>query len=149
MPEDIHRTLWKAIAGIVTAGKFAATAEIYAELTHINGDIGDCLKTNKAAVLLEVGDAAWDSIAYLGHAARMQVDHAEFISENNGNRKGTVGLNDLSIVALGLTLGIPVVSMETKLPSHAKSRRIPNVCGLEGVEHLDFSDFLRREQIVI
>jgi hypothetical protein len=28
---------------------------------------------------------------------------------------------------------------------NAKKKRIPNICQAEGVEHLDFNDFLRRE----
>src|SRR5579859_143111 len=149
MPQDIHRSLWKAISEMVVAGKFAVTAEIYDELTHLDGDIGDCIPANKAEMQLEVGDGAWDSATYLGHAARMQIDHQAVISQNNGNRKGTVGLKDISIIALGSTLRLPVVSMESTLPPQARWKRIPNICAIEGVEHVAFNDFLRRERIVL
>lgn len=149
MPEDIYATLWKTISGIVVAGRFAVTTEIYDELTHMPGDIGDCVRGNRAALRLEVGDAGWDGVTYLGHTSRMQVDYARVISENNGNRKGTVGINDLSIIALARTLGLPVVSMEALLPPNATWKRIPNICAYEGVEHLTFNDFLRREKIVL
>ena len=57
-------------------------------------------------------------------------------------------MNDISIVALAKTLDVPLVSMETKSGKDAvKRRKIPDVCLLEGVEHLDFNEFLRREQI--
>ena len=71
------------------------------------------------------------------------------ISEYNGNRKGTVGLNDISIVALAMTLRLPLVSMEKPnvyQPS-AKKMRIPDVCKVEGVNHLTFNEFLRAEGI--
>lgn len=54
---------------------------------------------------------------------------------------------DLTIIALGRTLGLPVVSMEvTALPSPDK-RRIPDICDLEGVVHHTFNEFLKIERI--
>jgi hypothetical protein len=38
----------------------------------------------------------------------MKVRHEAVISEYNGNRKNTIGLNDLTIIALAKTLGLPV-----------------------------------------
>jgi len=32
MPEDVHSTLWKSVASVICAGKFAVTKEIYDEL---------------------------------------------------------------------------------------------------------------------
>ena len=149
MPEDIHRSLWKKVAALVQSGKVAVTTEIFEELTHINGDIGDCLRASKSALQLEVGDEGWDFITYLEHTNRMQDDHKTVISEFNSGQKGTVGLTDLSIIALGRTLGLPVISMELHKPPGSKWQRIPNVCATEGVEHLTFNDFLRRERIVV
>ncbi len=56
-------------------------------------------------------------------------------------------MNDLTIIAMAKTLGLPVVSME-KAVSEApgtKKRRIPNICKAEGVLHLGFNDFLHQE----
>jgi hypothetical protein len=66
MPEDIHPTIWTKIAELVTAGTFAATAEIYEELTHLPGPIGDCLKANGANIQMEI-EEEWDWQAYLTH----------------------------------------------------------------------------------
>ena len=98
---------------------------------------------------MEVDDGGWDAANYIAHATRMQVDHAQFISENNNNRKNTICLNDLSIVALGRSLALPVISMEVPVGAAGKWRKIPNVCQIENVEHISFNDFLRREGIVI
>lgn len=149
MPEDIHPTLWAKIEAIVCAGRFAATAEIYDELTHLPGSIGNCLQQNKDAVLMEVASGQWDWNGYIAHGTRMQADHHDFISEYNGNRKGTVGLNDISIVALARCIALPVISMESLSNPGPNKRRIPHICGAEGVEHLTFNDFLRREGIII
>jgi hypothetical protein len=54
MPEDIHSSLWLKIAGLITEGKFAVTVEIYEELTHLPGPIGDCIKANGAVLQLEI-----------------------------------------------------------------------------------------------
>lgn len=148
MPQDIHPTLWKQVEGIVTNGVLAATKEIYDELEHLPGDIGACIKAHRDLILLELGDASWPWPDYRTHASRMQVTHRSIISEYNGNRKGTVGLNDVSIVALAKALHLPVISMEKRsIPPSATKVRIPDLCALEGVDHLSFNDFCRKEGI--
>lgn len=149
MPEDIHPSLWKAVAGIVLSGKLAATAEVYKELTHITGDIGACINAGKSSLQLEVDDSSWDGMQYLAHATRMQIAHAAVIRENHSGRKTTVGLNDISIIALGRSLGLPVVSSEVPRPANSTWKSIPCICRLEGVEHLTFNEMLRRERVVI
>lgn len=150
MPADIHGSMWAAFRLMVEHGLVAATAEIYAEMCHIIGPVGQCLTDCKSEVLLEVGDPEWDWKTYLQYAAQMQVTHQEFISEYGGNGSAkTICLNDITSIALAKTLKIPVVSMEAfvKEDPGTKKRRIPNICKSEGVEHLTFNDFLRREKL--
>jgi uncharacterized protein DUF4411 len=150
MPEDIHTVLWSHIAKIVEGGKFAVTTEIYEELEHLPGPIGECIKKSKASLQLEIEDSEWDWETYLKHVERMRVTYAEVISENNGNRKNTIGFNDLSIIALAKTLGLPVVSSEKKLHAEQdsnKRQKIPDICDKEGVVHMSFNDLLRKEGI--
>ena len=149
MPEDIHRSLWRAVTDRIEAGIFAVSSEVYDELTHIQGQVGECLRANRIALRLEVGDGVWDYPLYISHSVRMQEDHAGVISEYNGGRKSTVCLNDLSNVALGKTLILPVISSEKPLNPPSPWMKIPNLCAAEGVEHLTFNDFLRREGIIL
>ena len=102
-------------------------------------------------MLYEVGRDHWDWQSYIGHVNRMVAQHRAFISEYNSNRSNTVGLNDLSIVALGKTLALPVVSMEGSDGGQvsATKMRIPRLCIVEGVRHLDFNDLLRQEGLSI
>lgn len=149
MPEDIHPTIWAKIAELVTAGQFASTVEIYEELKHLPGPIGDCLTANAANIQMEI-EENWDWTTYLNHYEEMKVRHQAVISEYNGNRKGTIGLNDLTIVALAKTLGLPVVSSEKKTSvdqDSSKRQKIPDICAKEGVDHLSFNDLLRAEGI--
>lgn len=148
MPEDIHSILWSRVAKLIVMGKFAVTKEIYDEMCHIPGEIGECIKANCATLQLEVGDDGWPWIDYLGHVNKLTVAYSAVISEYNGNRKATVGLNDISIIALAKALGLPVVSMEAVGFQPSQTRmRIPQVCKLEGVPHLDFNQLLRAEGI--
>lgn len=81
----------------------------------------------------------------------MRSDYEGVISEYNGNRKATVGLNDISIIAMAKTLNLPIISMEKPnlfQPSQTKMR-IPDVCLKEHVTHLSFNDFLRSEGITL
>jgi hypothetical protein len=100
MPDDIHTVLWSNVANLVAKNTFAVTTEIYEELEHLPGPIGECIKNNKENLHLEIEDENWDWQTYIGHVERMRVTYADVISENNGNRKNTIGINDLSIVAL-------------------------------------------------
>lgn len=146
MPEDIHDSFWQQVMKRVEDGAIAVTAEIYEEMCHIPGNLGTCIKDNKSKLLLEVGEGDWDWQTYIAEAKRMQTDYRQFISEYNGGSKRTVGLNDLSIVALGKTLKIPVVSME-RLLVEGNKRRIPNICQMDRVTHHDFHEFCRLEKI--
>src|ERR1700739_1566964 len=130
MPEDIHKILWGKVAKIIASGKFAVTTEIYEELTHLPGPIGECVKAHEASLALEVEEETWDWPTYLAHIERMRVTYKSVISEYNGNRKNTVCLNDLSIIALAKTLGLPVISSEKKLQTaqdSQKRQKIPDI----------------------
>jgi Domain of unknown function (DUF4411) len=148
MPDDIHTVLWSNVANLVAKNTFAVTTEIYEELEHLPGPIGECIKNNKENLHLEIEDENWDWQTYIGHVERMRVTYADVISENNGNRKNTIGINDLSIVALAKTLGLPVISSEKKLHGEQDSKKrqkIPDICEKEGVQHMTFNDLLRAD----
>ena len=148
MPDDIYTSLWQGVIAVISSGIIAVTSEIYEEMTHIQGDLGTCIKINKSKLQLEIGEDTWDWQTYITHMTRMHVEHHVYISEYTGGRKGTVGLKDLTIVGLAKTLGLPVVSMEAFITQpESKNRRIPNICAMEGVEHLDFNRFLRKQSI--
>jgi len=150
MPEDIpvYAPLWEQIKAFILKGEIATTSEIYAQMCKITGSVGQCIKESKSSLMMEVGDASWDFEAYIRHFKRMQSDYHAHISEySHGGSKRTVDIADLTVVALGRTMDLPVVSMEvTAFPSPDK-RRIPDICSLEGVPHLTFNDFLRIEKI--
>jgi len=150
MPEDIHPTPWAKIAGLVASGTFAVTVEIYDELKLLPGSIGECIRANGGVLAMEVGEEDWDWTTYQHHYEQMKVRHEAVISEYNGNRKNTIGLTDLTIVALAKTLSLPLVSSEkeTRIDQDSgKRQKIPDVCKKEQVIHLDFNDLLRKEAI--
>lgn len=135
---------------LVTAGKFAVTAEIYDELCHLPGPFGECIKANESNLQLEIEEDSWDWKSYVKIYEELKVKYASVISEYNSNRKNTIGLNDLTIVALAKTLKIPVVSSEKRLSAMGdseKRQKIPDVCDKEGIEHKTFNDLLRAEGI--
>lgn len=153
MPEDIHPTIWARIRAFLEEGGVAVTSEIYDEMTRLPGSVGDCIRRNRDLLLMEVGVGAWNWNQYTAASSSMLTLHREFIAEYNGGGARTVGVNDISIIALAKTLNLPLVSMEksaTASPTPSqKKRRIPDICQLEGVTHLDFNDFLRAEGIQI
>ena len=146
MPEDIHEFAWTKVKECITNGCLAVTKEIYDEMVNIVGSVGECIRASEAQLVLEVGEGDWDHATYIKEVARLQVDYAEFISENSGGRRDTVCLNDISIIALAKSLSLPLVSMETAVNNPASvKRRIPDICKVEGIRHMPFSDFCRAE----
>ena len=148
MPEDIHESVWNGFkTKCIQPGILAVTEEIYEEMEHISGTVGECIKAHKAQMVLEIGGADWDWNGYIDHTNRMQETYKDYISELTGGSTKTVCLNDISIIALAKTLGLPVVSMEAKIAANGTKRRIPNICDSEGIPHLRFSEFLRAENL--
>lgn len=149
MPEDIHASLWQQIAERIRDGQFLCNTEIMDELRSIPGQIGACLVECCSHLCLEIGDNSWPWEDYLSHVEHMRVTHEAVISEYNGNRKNTVGLNDVSIIAFAKAMALPLVSME-RANVHQRSltkMRIPDVCAIEKVKHLSFNEYLRAEGI--
>ena len=151
MPEDIFGGLWAKVRELIEDDLFCCTTEIFEEYEHIEGAVGKCLCNHKSSILFEIGDDDWEWDKYVLHVNRMRDTYKQFISEYNSNRKNTVGINDLSIVALAKTLKLPVVSMEglDRGQISASRMRIPRLCDLENVVHLTFNELLRQEGINI
>lgn len=147
MPEAVafYRPIWGFVMAQIEGGLFAVNTEIYEELCLLPGNVGTCLQDNKSNLILEVGEN-WNWQAYLANVERMRTKYTSVISEYNGDRKSTIGLNDVSIVALAKTLGLPLISMESiSFQTSATKMRIPGLCAAEGVQHLTFNDFLGKE----
>ena len=149
MPEDIHKTLWLNVVAKVKSKIFCWNPEIAEEMFSMFGMIGDALRSCNPSCCYELGKGNWDWNTYLKTNDLWKEEYRPFISEYNNNRKSTIGLNDLSIVALAYTLGLPLVSMEVPnlvQPSQTKMR-IPDLCSAVGVEHLNFTEICRKEGI--
>lgn len=148
LPVDIHETLWTRVLAFIETGALAVTTEVYEEMLHIPGALGECIKDNKNKLVLEINSADWDWKKYVEHSTRMNVAYRQYICEYTQLKpKKTVGLNDMSICALGVSLGLPVINMEKSAASSDKHRKIPDVCTAEGIRPLDFNDLLRAEGI--
>lgn len=149
LPDDIYQPIWFGVIRVIEAGAIAVTTEIYDEMHgSIRSLVGDCIDRNRSNMLLEIGDETWDYHAYTSVVAAMQIRQHDFISEYNRGSKRTVGLADISIIALAKALNVPVVSMEKPVRAGVTGKRkIPDVCRDEGVAHLDFNAFLRHEGI--
>lgn len=145
IPEDIHPSLWQRVRDTIAAGHVAVTKEIFDEIVKIQGSLGVHLNNSKKLILYELQQGNWDWQRYVKLATKMQIDHKQFIREFCGGSPRTVCLNDISIIALAKTLRIPVLSMEKPVDKSSKKRHIPDICLAEGVTHLSFNAFCRKE----
>lgn len=149
LPDDVHERLWTNVSAIVKSGIFCWNAEIAKEMLSIPGPIGAGLQSCNGSCCHEIGKGAWPWESYIKINADWQVAYARYISEYQNNLKNTIGLNDMSIVALSKALGLPVVSSETRIlvQQNTKKIKIPNLCDLTGVKHLTFHEFCRAEGV--
>lgn len=149
MPPDVHVTLWHEIMRLIQEGVFCWNMEIWIELSpSVSGEIGECLALSNELVCFEVGIGDWPWQKYLKNVELIRAKYKDYISEYNGNRKGTISLNDCSIVCLAKTLDLPVMSMEKPNRQPSKKRiRIPELCEREGIMHYDLTELLRAEDI--
>ena len=149
LPEDIYASLWLSVRQKIAAGVFCWNVEIAKELQHINGNLGSCIQGCNGSSCLEVGVGSWPWASYLTIFETLRTTYGDYISEYNGNRADTVGVTDVSIVALAKALSLPVVSMEKPnlLQPSQKKMRIPELCGKVHVKHMTFNEFLRAEGI--
>lgn len=146
VPEDIHVTLWDRLCDLVRAGHFATTQEVYDELTHIPGKVGECIKDHKAELVLEIGAGDWHWQDYIAHNNAIRPKWQPWI-EGTGGSKASLSPADFSVIILAKTLALPVVSMEIPCGTliGTKSRKIPDVCLSEQIVHMTFNDLLRAE----
>ncbi len=149
-PEDIHASLWIRVISVIEGDGVAVTQEIYDEMKRFpEGTVADCIGRNKNALVMDVGQDTWDWESYTNHIARCRKQYERHISEYSGGSSKTICMNDMTIICLAKTLNLPVVSQEALVRevNGASKRRIPNICRSEGVTHMRFNDFLRRENI--
>lgn len=149
LPHDIFNSLWKNIEELIVDGVFAVTLEIYEEQLLIPNPLGEIIKANKNAMLLEIGQDEWNWSGYIEISNDLNGKYHNFISEYTGRSPRTIGLNDMTIIALAKTLSLPVVSMEASSMNSPNKRRIPDICKLENIKHLTFNELLRAEKIKI
>ena len=144
------RFFWKRVEKVVVDGKFAVTTEIYGELVYLPGKIGKYIADHKSTAAAR-GRGGWLGLEDISRSLsqRMRAAHELCNFRYNGNRKNTVGLNDISIIALAKTLGLPVIVPRRSWPRHRPATReeIPDVREAEGVPHMSFNEFLRAEGI--
>lgn len=128
-PEDIFESLWRIIIEKINSGLFCWNVEIGEELELIDGPVGEALRKSGNHCCLEIGDNKWPWRNYLETIESWRIDYRDYISEYNSKRRNTISLNDLSIVALGKTLSLPVISMEksNQGQSSTKKLRIPDL----------------------
>ena len=151
MPETIYVSLWAQVTSLIHDEIFCWNVEIAEELSSIYGAAGQALMACNGSCCLEVGVGDWPWPEYIELVNEWSNKYNAYISEYNGGRKNTIGLNDLSIVALAKTLGLPVVSMERQNfgPPSTTKLRIPDLCLIEGVKHYSFNEFLQNEGVKV
>jgi hypothetical protein len=148
LADDVFTSLWDQVIARIEKGEIAVTQEIYDEMCHIEGRLGECIKANKAAMLMEINEGSWDWAGYVAQGTRMLTDHHDFISEYTPNKANdTVCLHDMTIIALAKSLGLPLVSSEKSAIPSLKKKRIPDICQLENVHHHHFVGFCQLEKI--
>lgn len=151
LPERVFPTLWVKVRACIENDCFCWNDNIAVELRNFKGAIGDALRNRERFCRYRNGSPNWPYDDYSILLDDWKDKYRQYIREFNKNRKHTIGLADLSIVALAKTLELPVVSMERSNPDNPSMTklRIPDLCNREDVPHLNFVEFLEAEGVVV
>lgn len=151
LPQHVFPTLWQKVGECIANDCFCWNDDIAEQFERLVEPLQSLLKNRERTCRFRDNDVSWPYDKYIALVSEWQTAYKQYISEFNDNRKDTIGLTDLSIVALAKTLTLPVVSMErpnSNQPSEKKIR-IPELCEREKIKHLTFVEFLEAENIVV
>lgn len=129
-PKDVFEKLFSEIDKRIDAGDIVASDEVKVELEQKDDDILAYVKT-KPGLFLPVDDEQQDHVTDILSRYPQWIDPAA--KKNNA---------DPFAVALGKSKGLTVVSFERN--GGAKKPKIPFVCQEFGVDHLHYTDLLRK-----
>ncbi len=145
LPDDIFVSVWNHVYLMIELGAFAVTKGIFSELEMIEGGMGKFISENRKMMLMD-RDGDWNEGEYLSIFEDFKERYRSVLSTPEVRKRRTIDQNDLSIVALGKAMRLPVITMESRpIQISQKRKRVPEICDLESVEWLTFNDFLRRE----
>ena len=147
IPMDVFENLWAFVINRIEVGDIAMTREIFDEVILIDNGFGEIVSENQETVLYEINQDGWDWGNYIEINTEILTDQHDHISEYTSGSPKTVCINDISGISLAKSLGIPMVSGEsiTHNLNQTMKRKIPDICGAEGVEHMTFNEFLKAE----
>ena len=145
-PPDVFSRLWQNVREFISSNQIAVTTEVLDEMLLLPGELGEFIGEQKEKLLLEIGEGEWPYLEYLENVKEMQIEFKDNIARSN-QKKGDIGITDISIIALAKTLSLPLISSEkpVNVTSSSLKLKIPNVCAKVGVIHMDFNDFLREQ----
>ena len=148
MPPHRHKRLWNCIKQSIGNGVFATTEEVFEEEMLLLPDgIGAYMADNRSSIVLDFGDPYVNWNDYVITANEMQILYRESTQRTLQGRTDTVGIKDISVVALAKVLNLPLVSEAALIhdTSQTYKRKIPNVCAEYSVKHLSFNEFIDAE----
>lgn len=142
-PEPQFPPLWKWIAGQILVGDLTIPRVALDEVGRKTPECEAWLKAQGINVLPMSDSILLDAV---------RIKHLVGISGENYHPKG-VGENDLLIIATARTYGGQLLTDEERqatTPKVSAKRKIPAVCGLEGVsvECLSFLEYIKRSKVV-
>jgi hypothetical protein len=135
MPE-----LWDHIEKLVEAGKIFATKEVYDELKrHATPELLTWLKNHKDMFIFEKAQVE----------AATHIINDVYSKYKEGYRPDVMNGADPFVVAAAMTRSAVVFTLEHEQPNHdpanTNSPKIPTVCDIYGIEHVNIEEFIRRE----
>ena len=95
LSDEVFASVWDQVIERFCGGVIGVTKEIYDEMLHIPGRLGECVKQNKGNLLMELNDKSWNWQLYVDHGTRMLVDHKNFISEYTKMKSDDTGVSKI------------------------------------------------------
>lgn len=133
---DVFKPQWDFLEDFISRGIVVAPRQVETELeewSRVIPEMKDWLKRHRDMFVDVEEDKQLES------AKRILKEYEVYGESRNY-------LGDLSVMTLADCMGITALSLEGETPGKAVRRpKIPNVCKEFNIDHVSFSDFLRRE----
>jgi hypothetical protein len=132
-PPENFPTLVTHVEGLIAAGKLRACKEVLEELQRQDDALAEWAK-NHPDLFVEVSDPVQEGVTML-------------MDKYFNAEKSDKGINgaDPFVIGLAMTATPKLTVVSGEKPGSADNPKIPHVCGVEGVLHINFLGLIKAE----
>jgi hypothetical protein len=125
---------WAKLDALIDDGRLVATIEVYYELEKKDDDVFVWAKARKDTLFREIDEDVQDAVVSI------MASYPRLVDTKTGKSGG-----DPFVIGQAMALGAPGCVLTQEGGGSAKSPKIPDVCGLEGIDCCNLVEMMKHE----